>query len=466
VILADYLRNLSPARRATLNTLAMGLVAQGTIAISGVLSARMLGPEDRGHLALYVLIATVFVELGGLGLPVAVTYWIAKEPPRARSIVRALAPTVGGKVALLTIVEAALIAVLFGGSHRHVVVLAAACSLALVPSAFAQRYGLAILQGQRRYAWFNAMRIAAPALYSAGILALFFAGWHSLLAVTLGLVMGNILAGALVLTVALHGLPADQSGARQSVRPMLGFGIRGMLGASNPIETFNLDQAVVGFALSPAALGLYVVGVAFTNLPGFVAKSVGLVAYPQIASQRTATGARREVWRYFWFNLALGFAVIAPLELLAGWLVPLFFGQQFQGAVPITHILLVSAFFLAGRRVLSDGLRGAGFPGLGSVAEIATWFVLIPSLTLFVTLGGGVQGVAFALVIASGFALLLLMVLGHRRLGGGPGITAWKPHSETPLSLSRPVAQPVGNLKRPQSMLDPHPSTDTDSGTI
>ncbi len=454
-----YLRGLSPARRATLNTLAVGLAVQGIIAISGILAARILGPEDRGHLALYTLIAVIFVELGGLGLPAAATYWIAKDPIDARSVVRALAPTVGGQVALLLTVQAALMAVLFGGSNRHIVAIAAICSLPLVPSILAQRYGLAILQGQRRFTWFNALRIVAPALYSVGILVLFFAGWHSLLAVTVGLTVGNALAGALILTVALHGLPIDRGGSRPSVRPMLRFGVKGMLGASNPVETFNLDQAVVGLALSPVALGLYVVGVAFTNLPGFIAKSIGLVAYPQIASESTAIGARRSVWRYFWFNLALGLAVIVPLELLSGWLVPLLFGQQFRGAVPITHILLVSAFFLAGRRVLSDCLRGAGFPGLGSVAEIASWLVLAPLLPLFVTLGGA-RGVAFALVIASGFALLLLMLLAHRRLGGLGIATRW-PRSSIP--ISHPVIQTAGALSGPESILDPPSSSDVDS---
>jgi O-antigen/teichoic acid export membrane protein len=458
VVPVAYLRSLSPARRATLSTLAVGLAIQGIIAISGILAARILGPEDRGHLALYTLIAVIFAELGGLGLPAALTYWIAKDPGGARSIVRTLAPTVGWQFVSLLAIQAALVAALFGGNHRHAVTIAAVFSLVLVPSILAQRYGLAILQGQRRFTWFNALRIAAPTLYSAGIAALFLAGWHSLLAVTLGLVIGNALAGVLALTVALCGLPRDRGDSRQSVRPMLRFGVKGMLGASNPVETFNLDQAVVGIALPPVALGLYVVGVAFTNLPGFIAKSIGLVAYPQIASQRTVSEVRRGVWRYFWFNLALGLAVIVPLELLSGWLVPLLFGQQFREAVPITHILLISAFFLASRRVLSDCLRGAGFPGLGSVAEIATWFVLVPLLPLFVTWGGA-QGVAFALVIASGFALLLLMVLARRQLGDGTGTATKRPRSHIP--VLPPAVQTAGAPSYPESLLDT-PPTETD----
>ena len=433
-----YFRSLSPARRAMLGTLAIGLTIQGIIMISGVLAARILGPEGRGDLALYVLIAAIFVELGGLGLPTAMTYQIAKDPGDARAIVRALAPTIGGQVALLFVIQTALMVILFAGSHDHVFA-AAVVSLALVPSLLVQRYSLAMLQGQQRFTWFNILRIAQPAFYSATMIALFIAGQRNLLAITVAFVMSNLLIGTWALVVALRGLPVNR-GTRPSVRPMLRFGVKGMLGASNPVETFNLDQAIVGLALSPAALGLYVVGVAFTNLPGFVAKSVGIVAYPQVASQPSPIAARRAVWRYFWFNFALGLVVIVILEILSGWLVPLFFGHQFQGAVPITRILLVSALFLAARRVLSDALRGAGFPGLGSVAEISTWFVLVPLLPLLVTLGG-TQGVAFALVIASVFALLLLMVMGRQRLNDNAGTPMWRAHSiiPTPGPTPRPV---------------------------
>jgi antigen flippase len=431
-----YLRNLSPARRAMLGTLAIGLAVQGIIVFSGVLAARMLGPEGRGHLALYALIAAILVELGGLGLPTAMTYRIARDPANARAIARVLAPTIGTQVALLFVIQAALIEVLFSGSS-HDILAAATISLALVPSYLAQRYCLAILQGQQRFTWFNVVRVAQPAIYSTAMVALFLVGPRTLLAVTLGFVMSNVVIGLVALGVTLRGLPVDHDASQISLSSMLRFGVKGMLGASNPIETFNLDQAIVGLALSPADLGLYVVGVAFTNLPGFIAKSIGIVAYPRVASQNTASDVRRVVWRYFWLNLMLGFIVIAVLEILSGWLVPLFFGDQFRGAIPITRILLVSAFFLAGRRVLSDGLRGANFPGLGSVAELAAWFVLLPLLPLFAA-WGGVQGVAFALVIASAFALLLLMAVARKQLNTAVSAVTWQPHQIAP--MSGPVA--------------------------
>ncbi len=67
---------------------------------------------------------------------------------------------------------------------------------------------------------------------------------------------------------------------------MLSFGVRGMLGASSPIEYYRLDQAVVGLFLAPVALGIYTVALAFTNLPRFVSTSVGMVAYPHVAAEQ------------------------------------------------------------------------------------------------------------------------------------------------------------------------------------
>ena len=56
-----------------------------------------------------------------------------------------------------------------------------------------------------------------------------------------------------------------------------------------PFDDQSFDAAmavctVIGLFLAPAALGLYVVAQAFTNLPRFISESVGAVAYPNIAA--------------------------------------------------------------------------------------------------------------------------------------------------------------------------------------
>jgi O-antigen/teichoic acid export membrane protein len=74
-----------PARGAVVGSLASGVFAQGVLVVTGVVAARTLGPTDRGYLALVVLVPTVLVLAGNIGLPLATTYFMAKGPSCARS---------------------------------------------------------------------------------------------------------------------------------------------------------------------------------------------------------------------------------------------------------------------------------------------------------------------------------------------------------------------------------------------
>ena len=96
---------------------------------------------------------------------------------------------------------------------------------------------------------------------------------------------------------------------------LLRFGIRGWLGTATPSEALRLDQVIVGLLLSPSALGLYVVGGSFSNLPRFIAQSVGLVAYPRIAAESDTSLAIRSLKRHLNAVLVIGGIVASFWEL-------------------------------------------------------------------------------------------------------------------------------------------------------
>ena len=196
----------------------------------------------------------------------------------------------------------------------------------------------------------------------------------------------------------------------------------------SPLESLRLDQAVVGLLLSPVALGLYVVGVSFTNLPRFVAQSIGVVAYPHVAAERDPVLARRSMWNLFWLSVLVCTAVIVPLELAAGWLIPAFFGDAFAPAVGIMQILLLSALFLSARRVLTDASRGVGLPILGTIAEVASWVALVICIPLLAP-AFGASGVAAAFALSAAVSLLALVGLVVRTGLGRPAVTS--PTEET-----------------------------------
>jgi len=390
-------------------SLLSGVGAQAALLVSGVLVARMLGVEDRGYLALLILTPFIVSQLGGLGLPVSASYFVAREPAHARAIARSLAGAYLYQ-ALCTVGVHFVALYLLTRDDPQMVWSAGLVTLTVGPATLAHQYGLGLLQGQQRFRPFNLLRLAPVGAYAIAIMLLFFVGTGNLIFTAVAYSVSVVAAGSATLTIALVGLRHEGAPPSPSRREMVRFGLRGLLGSAAPSETFRLDQAVVGLFLSPAALGLYVVGLGFTNLPRFLGQSVGMVAYPRVASSADAAGARRATWRFVAFAGVMSLLVVGVLEIIAGWLLPFFFGEEFAPALPLVRILLIAALFWSVRRTLTDAVRGGGLPALGSVAELASWVTLPLALAVLLPLGG-VEGVALAMVL-SAVASLATLVIG------------------------------------------------------
>jgi O-antigen/teichoic acid export membrane protein len=327
---------------------------------------------------------------------------------------------------------------------------AAAFSLATGPAIVAQHYALSMLQGQSDFRGFNLLRLLPFLVTSLAVAAAFVLGGDDLVLLVVVWTASYVLAAVLTVVWAWTRLPSrDERHFAPPLRELLRFGGKGLIGAASPVETFRLDQAIVGVFLSPAALGLYAAGLAFTNLPRLVGLGVGAVAYPSVAARPELVPARRAMWRFFALTLAASTVIALALEPIAGWLVTFFFGAAFEDAIPITRILLIGAPFLAARRVLTDASRGAGLPGMGSVSELASWAVLVPAVVVGASLAG-LTGVAWALVFSSAVSLAILVVavliasrrsIGRAATGPGP-----------------PAATPVAGTSAAQAAHEPGPA--------
>ena len=396
---------------------AMGgsLFAAGTsqvlLVISGVLVARGLGPEDRGYAALLIVVSGVCYLLGSIGLPSAVTYYIARDPGNTRAIVRSLRGVGAVQVAATLCLQVVILAIVVRDDPDRVRV-AAAVSLLLAPGLFFFGYGLAVLQGQQRFAALNVLRTFPTAAYVFGVLALFATHSADLVRVMCVWSLASFVGGMLALGAALLRLQAvaPSDSPPPSRAELSKFGLKGFLSFYSPVDVFRLDQAVVGLFLTPVALGLYVVAQAFTGVPRVVAYSIGLVAYPRVASESRPRAARAVMWKYWFFGVAVSALAVGVLVVLADVLVRILYGTEFDGAAPIARILLVGTFFMAARRVLTDCINGLGHPGLGTVAEVSSWIVLVPAVALLLPTMGA-AGIALALAISWAFSLLLLLAL-------------------------------------------------------
>jgi O-antigen/teichoic acid export membrane protein len=346
-----------------------------------------------------------------LGLPYALTYSVARVPGRAVEIIREVRTALGIRLLVALLLTAALLGVLTIGKPGYVRVGALVAVVTVVPSILEQ-CGLGVLQGLRRFTSFNVLRVAPNAAFAAAAGGLLLVGQAQFIALTVAWGASRALFVPVTLQIArsqaerLHELNAP---APPTASWMLRFGRRSMFGAT-PLEAYRVDQAVVALFLPAVSLGLYVVALAFTNLPRFIAYAVGMVANPLVAASETQPQARRRMWQFAWAGIPLYLPVIAALWLAAPQLTDFFFGPRFADSVPLTRLLLVATALYCARTVLNDAARGAGYPLAGTVAELVSLCAAVPLFAVFVP-AWGLRGVAYVLIASSSVALAVFIAM-------------------------------------------------------
>jgi O-antigen/teichoic acid export membrane protein len=398
-----------PVMRRVAHSVLTGFVGQLALIASGVILARSLGVHDRGRLAVLVLTASVVSQLGTMGVPTALTYATARGEGIGRRVFEGIGRLISVQVTIAMAIQLTVLLAITRSSRGVGGVLIPA-ALVLTFSTMLQQYALAALQGARRFRAFNVCRTIPAAGFSALAGATTaFTHIDLRLAIVLLAATNSVAAAATIATVCVR----RPTGERRPLdcRKLIRFGLRALLNASSPVDTLRLDQAVVGLFLSARALGLYVVAAAFTNLPRFVAQSVGMIAYPEVAAAHAKRDARRKVWSFLAVGTSFVLLLGIALEVAAGWLIRLFFGAEFVPATNACRLLIGAAALVGIRRILSDSLNGLGKPQLGSYAEVVSWIGLILTLPAGAILGG-LPGVAASLLVSAAGSLGFLAAAG------------------------------------------------------
>jgi O-antigen/teichoic acid export membrane protein len=435
----------SRLRRDAALAVATGFAVQSVLVVTGPLLARMLGPSGRGYLAALILWPLVITQLGNLGIPSALTYSVARDPSTSKGLARLGLSFALPQALILTGLQALWLLLILHGDPAEVRT-AGWLTLALVPAMLAQQYGLGLLQGHLRLRLFNGLRLLPWLLYAIGVAALFVVDDHAIVPIVGALLAAFWISGS---TALVSGIRCSRGASRPTVgrRFLVSFGLRGLLSSFSAVDVLRPDQVVLALFLSPSALGLYVVGLAFTNLPYFIAKSVGLITFPWVASRREKTDARRTMWSLLWLTTGIAVVIVAAMCATAHWLVPFFFGSQFDAAVTVTYIVLPGTVFLSARRVLSEGLKGRGYPLAGTVGELVSLAWIALALALFVPLWG-IYGAAIALTSSYVVSMVLLVLIAarHGELESASGSLLSLPR-DLSRAMRRRARPPEGALK-------------------
>ena len=406
--------------------------------VSGVLAARLLGPEARGELAIVILWPSAVVYVfGSLGLHDAATFFAARHPERLNAVFTALQILGAAQVVFFGALGYFLLPLVLAGQRPEVIALAR-LFLLFLPAGFNALYLLKLLQGRLLIGQYNLARVFIGAWYAGLLVVLYLTDRVSLPWIVAGQLAGYGLMSLLHYYFVHARLRPAWQWDPSIFRPLLRYGLKTQFSVASTFVNFRLDQLAMSVLLAPQALGYYVVAVTLASPLRLVSNAIGAVTLP--AAARESPAAARAVIRHsLRTTLVLLGAGAVALFWLAPCLLPLFFGEAFRPAIAACRVLVVASLPMGVNMVLYDALRALDRPEVASYGELV-WNGVTAGLLAALLPHYGFLGAAYASL--GGYLATLLFQLWYirRRLGlSVPQLLLARTQIEEPAPLAAPL---------------------------
>lgn len=386
--------------------------------MTGILVARLLGPQGRGELVAIQLWPDSFRGVALLGLYEALAYYSARAPQEAGRYMGS-AVTLGFFSAVLFMGIGYLALPVFLSAQPAAVVSAAQWYLLILPLTALIWIPHHALRGRSDFVAWNALRLAPGLAWLLAIWLTWMAGSFEPGRIAMSYVATTALLGIPLLAIMTWRITGPFWPDPQHWRPMVRYGLLSVGGSTPLVLNLRLDQMLMAALLPAHMLGLYVVGVTWSGMIAPLLSALGAVLFPRIAAQMD-TERRAQMFTQGSRVAVLATAIITIVVLLCTpWAIMLLFGEQFAAAIPAAIISVVAAAIAGMNQVLEDGLRGFGQPqavlfaeGGGLLVSVVALLLLLPAL--------GIVGAALASVCGYSTVTLLLIMQMQRLTGCSP----------------------------------------------
>jgi O-antigen/teichoic acid export membrane protein len=368
-------------------------VHAATACIFALLTARWLGPTDRGVLVVVVTTASFLMLVGSLGIGTGGRVLLNAAPPLR--ITRFL--EIAHRLSMVHILTAAavglpVLALTHGLPDWWI-------GLVFIPYAVGQL--LAYLQreamhGIGRHAPAVFGDVLTATVQTVLVVALWLLGRLDLHLACLTMLVG-ITAQTIFLEACLRktALRESRCEPQSSFAEVARFSLPAVANILGQAFVIRGDRLVLGALATSGAVGIYGVAGTFTELLWLIPGGVAQIVFRR-ASLR---GARAEYRRKRNVTLLCTLCLGVAMASCAHWIIPLLLGYAYIGAVEITYLLIVASLPMASYQLDVAVLNGLGrLKYAGFTTTIGTAVLVVGCLLLIPVWGA--MGAAVASLVA------------------------------------------------------------------
>ena len=394
-MLTRFERNVTGTLARQLLVILLGLV-------SGIILARVLGPEGNGLYTLSILLPTVLSTFLNLGAAPANVYFIGRGTVDVRNALFAnlwlwlILSALGIMVGAIIIWSRG--DVFFPGVPRPLLW----GGVAVFPLVLLQAFLISILQGKQDFRRFNTVSIIAPCVMLVLFLALVWGLSMGVPGALLAYGLGYLVALVLTIRAVWVHCQSDIRGLSQRLyaKQCIGYGWKAHLSNILAFVNYRADIFLINFFLTPALTGIYVIAVQIAERLWLLSQAVSTVLLPRLSELYQDEKKRNHLTQVIarWVFLATFFAAVS-IVLVAKPLIVLLFGSKYINATGALIWLLPGIALGSLSRILSNDIAARGKPELNMyVAFFVVSVNIIANIILIPMMG--INGAALATTIA------------------------------------------------------------------
>jgi O-antigen/teichoic acid export membrane protein len=391
-----------------------GLAILGSLGVA-ILTARVLGPADRGRYYYIVTLALVGVQFASLGIHSSNSYLIARTPTLLAQIMANTAwiAIFGGMVAAAGVLAFDF---LVGDSAQTAVFVAAV--LTLSPSLLFFLYLSNVAVALNRPQVFNVLVISNSV---ASIAMALFAAYSSptLSGFLFAAVAASLISSVLAWVVLAKGVSVPRAFDYSLFYRGIAFALRAHIATLFGFLMMRMSVVVLRQFGTFGDLGYWSIAAQIADALLVLPATIGLLLFPSLV--RAEGSMRWNEYKIALLQLSFVMALLCVVSAaLARFIIEHIFGSAYVPAVEIVLALLPGVFFLGVASVASQFLSANGYPW----SQVLAWiFGAFLQAALSVALFGrfGAVGLAWIQSACAAFVCVWLLIESSKYARHDPG---------------------------------------------
>lgn len=375
--------------------------------LTGILTARFLGPSGRGEQAAMVLWSQFLAFSFTFGLPSAIIYNVKKNMKDSAKLY-STAVLMGLTAGMLAMSLGILVLPYWLRTYSDSVVLFSQWSMVLVPLIVLSQINNAMMQVRGEYKLFNRLRFLIPlsTLIGLGLLILTrtMNPYTSAVAYLAPAVPFYIWTTVRLLKQYKFVI----MDAFQSFKTLIRYGIGSYGNDLMGNVSYYIDQIVIIGLLNPTELGLYAVAVSLSRVVNIFSTSIIVVLFPK-ASGLPKDKVVEMTFRVYRISTCVALLCSMMIMLVAPFVMPLLYGPDFKEAISVFRMLLLEVSISGGTMVLAQAFMALGKPKIVTILQGIGLLIVIPLLTVLIP-KFGLAGAGMA-ILSSGLLRFVFILL-------------------------------------------------------